>query len=157
MVSRGKVLELLRPDEGGKMQTILATEVFGAIRSLMPFRLTGASRDYVIIGSESGRIVIVEYSKEKNLFIKVRRVSALSRAARGPRGRIDSWRSRRVPRDRAARWQPPLRRAAGAAQELCRGPPACGGHMPCAPSLADSAQPRALVPKHCHERWGCAP
>lgn len=71
MVSRGKVLELLRPDEGGKMQTILATEVFGAIRSLVPFRLTGASRDYVIIGSESGRIVIVEYSKEKNLFVKV--------------------------------------------------------------------------------------
>lgn len=71
MVSRGKVLELLRPDEGGKMQTILATEVFGAIRSLIPFRLTGGSRDYVIIGSESGRIVIVEYSKEKNLFVKV--------------------------------------------------------------------------------------
>ena len=72
MVSRGKVLELLRPDEGCKMHTILATEVFGAIRCLVPFRLTGASRDYVIIGSESGRIVIVEYSKEKNIFVKVR-------------------------------------------------------------------------------------
>ena len=28
IVSRGKVLELLRPDESGKMQTIVATEVF---------------------------------------------------------------------------------------------------------------------------------
>ena len=70
-MSRGKVLELLRPDESGKMQTILATEVFGAIRALMPFRLTSGSRDYIIIGSDSGRIVIVDYNKEKNAFIKV--------------------------------------------------------------------------------------
>ena len=53
------------------MQTILATEVFGAIRALVPFRLTGGSRDYIIIGSDSGRIVIVDYNKEKNAFIKV--------------------------------------------------------------------------------------
>ena len=70
-MSRGKVLELLRPDESGKMQTVLATEVFGAIRALVPFRLTGASRDYIIIGSDSGRIVIVDYNKERNAFVKV--------------------------------------------------------------------------------------
>ena len=34
VVSRNKVLELLRPDESGKMQTIVSTEVFGVIRSL---------------------------------------------------------------------------------------------------------------------------
>ena len=44
MVSRGKVLELLRPDDAGKVQTIFTTEVFGCIRCLAPFRLTGASR-----------------------------------------------------------------------------------------------------------------
>lgn len=71
IVSRGKVLELLRPDESGKMQTIVATEVFGQIRALVPFRLTGGSRDYIVVGSDSGRIVILEYSKEKNSFIKV--------------------------------------------------------------------------------------
>lgn len=43
-VSRGKVLELLRPDDAGKVQTIFTTEVFGCIRCLAPFRLTGASR-----------------------------------------------------------------------------------------------------------------
>lgn len=63
IVSRGKILDLLRPDENGKMQTICSTEVFGTIRQLMPFRLTGGGRDYIIIGSDSGRIVIVEYSK----------------------------------------------------------------------------------------------
>jgi hypothetical protein len=38
IVSRGKVLELLRPDEQGKVQVIHSTEVFGIIRSLAPFR-----------------------------------------------------------------------------------------------------------------------
>lgn len=70
-MSRGKVLELLRPDESGKMQIIVSTEVFGTIRALLPFRLTGANTDYIVIGSDSGRIVIIEYSKEKNMFVKV--------------------------------------------------------------------------------------
>lgn len=70
-MSRGKTLELLRPDETGKVQTIFTTEVFGCIRALAPFRLTGASRDYIIVGSDSGRIVIVEYVKEANHFKKI--------------------------------------------------------------------------------------
>lgn len=71
VVSRGKTLELLRPDDTGRVQTIFSTEVFGCIRSLAPFRLTGASRDYIIVGSDSGRIVILEYIKEQNYFKKI--------------------------------------------------------------------------------------
>lgn len=71
IVSRGKVLELLRPDDNGKVQTILSTEVFGAIRALSAFRLTGGSRDFLIVGSDSGRIVILDYVKEKNAFVKL--------------------------------------------------------------------------------------
>lgn len=42
VVSKGKVLELLLPDEHtGKVQSVLAVEIFGIIRSIMPFRLTG--------------------------------------------------------------------------------------------------------------------
>ena len=63
IVSRGKVLELLRPDENGKMQTICSTEVFGTIRAIMPFRLTDVGRTYIVMGTDSGRIVILEYSK----------------------------------------------------------------------------------------------
>ena len=62
-MSRGKVLELLRPDENGKMQTICSTEVFGTIRAIMPFRLTDVGRTYIVMGSDSGRIIILEYSK----------------------------------------------------------------------------------------------
>lgn len=44
VVARGKILELLRPDEAGKLQSIHVHEVFGIVRSIQPFRLLGASR-----------------------------------------------------------------------------------------------------------------
>ena len=71
VVSRGKVLELLRPNDAGKLLTIVSTEVFGCIRSLAVFRMIGALTDYVIVGSDSGRIVILKFNKEKNSFQKV--------------------------------------------------------------------------------------
>jgi len=71
VVSRGKVLELLRPDENGKVQSILSVEVFGQVRSITPFRLTGGSKDYLILGADSGRIVILEYNPNKNVWEKV--------------------------------------------------------------------------------------
>ncbi|KAG8042161.1 hypothetical protein G9C98_000152 [Cotesia typhae] len=72
LVSRGKSLELLRPDPNtGKVHTLLAVEVFGIVRSLMAFRLTGGTKDYIVVGSDSGRIVILEYLPAKNVFEKV--------------------------------------------------------------------------------------
>lgn len=45
VVSRGKALELLRPDPNtGKIHTLLTVEIFGVIRSLMAFRLTGGTK-----------------------------------------------------------------------------------------------------------------
>eukprot|EP00198_Chlamydomonas_reinhardtii_P011963 XP_001701300.1 nuclear pre-mRNA splicing factor, component of splicing factor 3b [Chlamydomonas reinhardtii] len=71
VVSRGKVLELLRPNENGKMQTVVATEVFGQIRSLAAVRLTGSTTDHLAIGSDSGRIVLIKFNKDKNVWVKV--------------------------------------------------------------------------------------
>ena len=72
IVSRGKTLELMRPDPNtGKVHTMLTTEVFGCIRSLMSFRLTGGGKDYVVVGSDSGRIVILEYNGIKNSFERI--------------------------------------------------------------------------------------
>eukprot|EP00761_Pharyngomonas_kirbyi_P010453 gb/GECH01010473.1/.p1 GENE.gb/GECH01010473.1/~~gb/GECH01010473.1/.p1 ORF type:complete len:827 (+),score=217.84 gb/GECH01010473.1/:1-2481(+) len=72
VVARGKILELLRHDEEGKIQTILSTEVFGVVRSLRAFHIAGTStKDYIVVGSDSGRIVILEYNPEKNVFDKV--------------------------------------------------------------------------------------
>eukprot|EP00038_Savillea_parva_P021739 m.35912 g.35912 ORF g.35912 m.35912 type:complete len:1203 (-) comp5341_c0_seq1:190-3798(-) len=71
-VARGKVLEILRPDQAlGRMVPLLAHEVFGVIRSLRSFRLTGGSKDYLVIGSDSGRVVILEYHQDKNLLEQV--------------------------------------------------------------------------------------
>lgn len=46
VVARGqRVLELLRPDPNtGKIVPVLSVEVFGVIRSLVAFRLTGGSK-----------------------------------------------------------------------------------------------------------------
>ena len=44
VVARGKLLELLRPDDAGKLQSVHVHEVFGIVRSIQPFRLLGARR-----------------------------------------------------------------------------------------------------------------
>eukprot|EP00873_Tetraselmis_striata_P011542 jgi/Tetstr1/431806/TSEL_021301.t1 len=71
VVSKGKSLELLRPDDVGKLQVVVSYEVFGCIRSLASFRTPGAKTDHLIVGSDSGRIVVLEYKKEKNSFVKI--------------------------------------------------------------------------------------
>eukprot|EP01132_Coremiostelium_polycephalum_P002352 gene2352-2902_t len=71
VLSHGRSLELLKYDENGKIESVLHTEVFGIIRSLIPFRLTGGSKDYIIVGSDSGRVVILEYNPTRNQFDKV--------------------------------------------------------------------------------------
>lgn len=72
VISRGKILEVLRHDPNtGKVHTLLSEEVFAIIRCLLPIRLTGGTKDYIIIGSDSGRVVILEYNSQKNILEKV--------------------------------------------------------------------------------------
>ncbi|KAI9314019.1 CPSF A subunit region-domain-containing protein [Zopfochytrium polystomum] len=66
------VIELIRVEATtGKCQTILSHDCFGVIRAISSFRLTGASKDYLVVASDSGRIVILEYNPIKNVFDKV--------------------------------------------------------------------------------------
>lgn len=68
----GTRLELLRPDAStGKLSSVVTSDVFGTIRSLTSFRLTGSNKDYIIIGSDSGRIVVVEFDPILNGFVKL--------------------------------------------------------------------------------------
>ncbi|KAF9237558.1 CPSF A subunit region-domain-containing protein [Melanogaster broomeanus] len=72
IVSHGTRLELLRPDvQTGKLSTVIASDVFGSIRSLAAFRLTGSTKDYAIVGSDSGRIVILDYDPKTSSFVKL--------------------------------------------------------------------------------------
>ena len=62
----------MKPDSNtGKVHTLITIEVFGEIRCIMSFRLTGGNKDYVVCGSDSGRICILEYIPNKNKFEKV--------------------------------------------------------------------------------------
>ena len=68
----GGVLELLRPDEAsGKVVSVATTPTFSVIRSLAPFRLTGGSRDYVVVGSDAGAVAVVEFDAAANAFSRV--------------------------------------------------------------------------------------
>ena len=71
-LAKGRILELVRPDPStGKVYSLLSIDIFGVIRSMIAFRLTGGSKDYLLVGSDSGRIVILEYIPAKNCFEKV--------------------------------------------------------------------------------------
>lgn len=72
LISRGKIIELLRHDPNtGKVYTLLADEVFAVVRSLHSVRLTGSNKDYIVVGSDSGRVCILEYNAQKNVFEKL--------------------------------------------------------------------------------------
>jgi hypothetical protein len=42
VTARGSIIELLRPDDTGKIIVICETPVFAVVRSLLPFRLAGS-------------------------------------------------------------------------------------------------------------------
>ena len=72
VVVRGSRLNLFQVDSTtGQMTRVLEQHTFGNVRSAACFRLTGGSKDYLILGSDSGRIVILEYDVKENAFVKV--------------------------------------------------------------------------------------
>ncbi|KAE8233729.1 hypothetical protein CF326_g1227 [Tilletia indica] len=70
VLARGSsYLALLRPDTAtGRIRTISEQHTFGLIRSLSAFRLTGGTKDYLVVGSDSGKISILEYNVAQNVF-----------------------------------------------------------------------------------------
>ncbi|GAA5896462.1 hypothetical protein JCM5296_000672 [Sporobolomyces johnsonii] len=72
VVRGGHRLELLRTDpQTGKLESVVEADSFGQIRSIAAFKLTGGSKDYLILGSDSGRIVVLEYDPDNNAFNKL--------------------------------------------------------------------------------------
>ncbi|KAG6958278.1 hypothetical protein JG688_00010582 [Phytophthora aleatoria] len=68
VVARGDVLQLLRPDEAGRLEVVISTQVFGVVRAIQPFRLTGGDRDYLVVGSDSGKIAVLEVNPTSSRF-----------------------------------------------------------------------------------------
>ena len=45
VIAKGKILEIYRVDPNtGKLHSVLSAEVFGLVRSIIPFRLTGSTK-----------------------------------------------------------------------------------------------------------------
>lgn len=97
VIRGGHILELLKLDETMRLQTVVSTDAFGCLRTVQPFRLPGSTKDYIVIGSDSGRITILEYDSSRNQFSKVhmetfgrsgcRRIVPGEYLASDPRGR----------------------------------------------------------------------
>lgn len=72
LLVRGSRLELYDVDtEQGHMTQVMTQNLFGNIRSATCFRLTGSTKDHLILGSDSGRIAVLEYNESLNRFAKV--------------------------------------------------------------------------------------
>jgi len=72
LLVRGSRLEMYHIDtNSGQMTRSLAQHTFSNIRSAASFRLMGGSKDYLILGSDAGRIVVLEYNGSLNQFEKV--------------------------------------------------------------------------------------
>lgn len=84
--------------ETGKLSVIVNQEMFGIIRSLIKFRVMGMQKDYLVIGSDSGRIVILKYNPIAKQFQKLhqetfgktgcRRIVPGEYLAADPKGRV---------------------------------------------------------------------
>ncbi|GJQ10955.1 hypothetical protein GpartN1_g2746.t1 [Galdieria partita] len=70
-LGRQTSLELVRPDEQGHLKSLCFQEIYGIIRSLKAFRLTGAKRDYLLVGSDSGKITVLLYNPSTYCFERV--------------------------------------------------------------------------------------
>ncbi|KAJ7485181.1 CPSF A subunit region-domain-containing protein [Mycena galericulata] len=72
LISHGTALEILRLDvHTEKLSSIVSADVFGSIRSLASFRLPGNTKDYIVVGSDSGRLVILEFCADTASFVKL--------------------------------------------------------------------------------------
>lgn len=72
IVATANALTIYKVDtDHGKFVKILSHEMFGVLRSLASFRLTGSVKDYILLGSESGKISVLEYKPEQKCFVKV--------------------------------------------------------------------------------------
>ncbi|KAJ1952981.1 pre-mRNA-splicing factor rse1, partial [Linderina pennispora] len=69
VVARQQRLELWKADTNtGKLSVIYSEDLFCRIRSIAPFRLTGSTKDYVVLGSDTGAAAVLEFDAKEGRF-----------------------------------------------------------------------------------------
>lgn len=73
VVRSNNELELFKLDisNESKLVSMLIVPTFSIIRSISPVRLLGSPKDLIVIGSDSGRVSIIEYQPHSNSFEKL--------------------------------------------------------------------------------------
>ncbi|TRY50191.1 Cleavage/polyadenylation specificity factor subunit A [Cryptosporidium tyzzeri] len=72
VVNRGRSLELLRLDvNAAQIQSICLMDTFSLVRSISNLRLIGSGKDLIVVTSDSGNIVILDFNKDKNQFERI--------------------------------------------------------------------------------------
>eukprot|EP00474_Spongospora_subterranea_P009375 CRZ09833.1 hypothetical protein [Spongospora subterranea] len=72
VINHGTSLSLQRHDRNvDQLMQICYHQAFGCIRCIAPFRLTGADTDYLILGTDSGKITLLRFDVSANAFVKV--------------------------------------------------------------------------------------
>lgn len=61
VLAKGTNIDLLRPDESGKLVSLCHMNCFCIVRSLMAFRLLGSNKDYLVVGTDSGKVTVMEF------------------------------------------------------------------------------------------------
>eukprot|EP01061_Rhynchopus_euleeides_P021061 TRINITY_DN3424_c0_g3_i1.p1 TRINITY_DN3424_c0_g3~~TRINITY_DN3424_c0_g3_i1.p1 ORF type:complete len:1222 (+),score=530.56 TRINITY_DN3424_c0_g3_i1:133-3798(+) len=68
---KGQWIELVSVTSAGVATTLSVQNIFGLVKRVAAFRLPGQSRDYLIVTSDSGRIVILEYNAKRSEWVKI--------------------------------------------------------------------------------------
>ena len=68
---RGTCLELLSVSATGAVTSTSVQHAFGLVRRVSAFRLPGQNKDYLVVTSDSGRIVILEFDAKVGTWAKV--------------------------------------------------------------------------------------
>ncbi|KAJ2005656.1 pre-mRNA-splicing factor rse1 [Coemansia thaxteri] len=98
IVARQQRLEVWRANTStGKLTIAHSEDMFCRIRGLAQFRISGGSKDYVVVGADTGALLVLEYNSREGRFERVqyhefgrtglRRVVAGQYVAADPRGR----------------------------------------------------------------------
>eukprot|EP00754_Rhynchopus_humris_P036374 Rhum_TRINITY_DN18509_c0_g1::Rhum_TRINITY_DN18509_c0_g1_i1::g.167541::m.167541/K12830/SF3B3, SAP130, RSE1; splicing factor 3B subunit 3 len=68
---RGTCLELLSVSSTGAVTSTSVQHTFGLVRRVEAFRLPGQNKDYLVVTSDSGRIVVLEFDAKAGTWTKV--------------------------------------------------------------------------------------
>ena len=54
-----------------RLYLVHAEETFGCVRQAIPFRMHGAKSDFLVLGADSGRVVVLEFDPRRNAFVDI--------------------------------------------------------------------------------------